>query len=154
MAHVPGEKCVDGRAARPVVGRPPLEFSDEQVIVLGEELLKFVKDAIKAKEPLVHLTEWYAIEKDFTYNQWDLLRSRKEFSHYYKSSLDLMVLSTQKNSELSTAYGSRFLGVYSKDLREHEREIAAEKKRVAEEDEKLNCEQIAKRLSEGKLSQI
>ena len=38
-----------------------------------------------------------------------------------------MTLFTQKNEKLSTAYGSRFLGVYSKDLRQHEKDIAFEK---------------------------
>lgn len=107
-------------------GRPPKVYSDEDVIALGEDLISWIRKKYNEKDMPVHLTEWYSLEKDILYPDWDNIRKRKEFLKYYESALDLMVLCTQKNQNLETAYGSRFLGVYSKDLRKHEREVKFE----------------------------
>jgi len=108
-------------------GRPPTSFTDEEVHSLGTELLSWMCERYAADKPPIHLTEWYFLEKKMLYHDWDALRNRLGFIQYYDSALEMMTLFTQKNSTLATAYGSRFLGVYSKDLREHEKKIQAEK---------------------------
>lgn len=108
------------------MARPPKLYSDSEVIALGEELVSWIRMRFNAKDMPVHLTEWYLLEKDIMYPDWDLLRRRIEFRQYYDSALELMCLCTQKNKTLEVAYGSRFLGVYSKDLRKHEKDIKFE----------------------------
>ena len=151
--HVSTTGCKDGRAQKPLVGRPPIDFSNEEVIKLGEELVKFLKDRLAEKDPVIHLTEWYSIVKDFTYNQWENLCDRKEFAPYYDSALDIMVLSTQKNEKLATAYGSRFLGLYSKGLRKHEKEIAKEKNSNELEETAMNLAMLKSMIDNGEISQ-
>jgi len=125
-------------------GRPPLLFSDEECDFLGQELVAAVKKSIADKDPMVHFTEWYAITKNFCYDDWDALRKRLCFIQYYKTAGDLMALSTQKNTTLSTAYGSRFLGVYSRDLKVHEEEIS---KRKIEHEQKVKAEALLKTVT-------
>src|SRR5438270_237315 len=90
------------------------KFSDDDVISLGKELIKWVRDKYASSNIPFHLTEWYFIEKELSYSEWDLLRQRVCFHQYYDTALDMMALFTQKNEKLSPAYGNRFLGVYSK----------------------------------------
>jgi len=103
------------------------KFSDYEVIELGKELVKWVRDRYKSSDLPFHLTEWYFIEKELSYEEWDGIRKRVHFLQYYNTALDMMALFTQKNEKLSTAYGSRFLGIYSKDLRQHEKDVSFEK---------------------------
>lgn len=108
------------------MGRPPKTYSDEEVISLGKELVEWIRKRFSSKDMPTHLTEWYALEKNILYPDWDMLRKREDFRQYYDSALELMALCTLKNQKLEVAYGSRFLGVYSKDLRKHEKEIKFE----------------------------
>lgn len=108
------------------IGRPPKVYSDEDVVKLGEELITWIRKRFNDKDMPIHLTEWYSLEKDILYHDWDNIRKRAHFLKYYDSALELMSLCTMANKNLETAYGSRFLGVYSKDLRKHEREVKFE----------------------------
>ncbi len=49
-------------------GRPrQFSFPPEQMIELGKEMVAYVK---QNKNTILHLCEWYTIEKGFTYNEW------------------------------------------------------------------------------------
>lgn len=134
-------------------GRPSAKVPDDEVRKLGKELVEWVSKKITSDDPPVHLTEWYAIEKGMLYPDWDILRNRVEFDQYYHTALDLMALATQKNRKLETAYGSRFLGVYSKDLRRHEKKIAEEKKASQAQEKIQDLVMIKEMLANGDLSQ-
>jgi len=111
----------------PTSGRNPIYFTDEEAEEIGKELVQWMKDLIASGKPPVHFVQFYNLKKGLFLRDWDLLCCRKVFSPYYESARDLMALATQLNDKLSTAYGSRFLGVYSRDLRAHERAIQKEK---------------------------
>lgn len=114
----PGNQLAVGK------GRPHNPgFSDEELIVLGEELLSWLKD----NDSVVHLSEFYSHLKGIALTQWRAICVRECFLPYYEKSSQWMGVKILKNKELSTAYGSRFLSMYHKDLREHEREISREK---------------------------
>lgn len=117
---------VKGQSTKKVSGRPPKSISDEMVHKLGQELVEWIRARMEGKKPPYHLTEWYFLEKNMLYSDWDDLRLRKDFRQYYDLALEMMTLATMQNEKLSTAYGSRFLGVYSKDLRNHEKMIKEE----------------------------
>ncbi len=108
------------------IGRPPEVYSDEEVISLGKEMLAWIIERIELGNPPVHLTQWYVLNKKILHPDWDALRKRLDFLHYYDTALDLMALATMTNKDLEVAYGSRFLSVYSKDLRKHEKETKFE----------------------------
>jgi len=107
------------------IGRIP-EISNEEVHKLGQELIDFLMQRKEQNKPVIHLTEWYIFEKKMYYDEWDNLRKRQVFLQYYDAALDLMSYFTMSNNNLPTAYGSRFLALYSKDLRAHEKEIKSE----------------------------
>lgn len=107
-------------------GRPSTNFTDEQVHELGREMVEWLQDRLISGKPVFHLTEWYLLHKKMLYVVWDMLRRREDFRQYYQSAMEMMTLATLQNQKLETAYGSRFLGIYSRDLREHEKLIKQE----------------------------
>lgn len=112
-------------------GRPVKEgFSNEELITLGEELLKWMKECDSDKKcDVVHLSEWYSEIKGIDRVYWkDSICSRPCFSAYYNRAMEWMGKRTMKNKKLSTVYGNRFLGVYFKELDDNEHE--KEKKRI------------------------
>jgi len=113
-------------------GRPrEVSFSPEEMIKLGEEMVEWVK-----KNKPIHLSVWYTQEKDFTDEQWDTFRKRKEFVHYYTKALKLVGYSyLDKDSQIDVRLKDRWQRVYFKDLREQEDEDAekdAERKKAIE----------------------
>jgi len=110
-------------------GRPPAPgFEDENVIKLGEELLDWMRacDADK-KCDVVHLSEFYSEIKGIAPSQWDSLTHRSCFHCYYERAKKWMGKRIMKNKNLSPTYGSRFLGIYCKEVTEHEFEVAKKK---------------------------
>lgn len=109
-------------------GRPPNPgFSDPELIQLGEDLLNWIKEEDEKKSDIVHLSEFYSEIKEIPYSQWASICQRPCFLRYYERARDWMGKRILKNKELPTAYGSRFLGIYFKDINQHEREQAEHK---------------------------
>lgn len=114
MAPPKGNKYAFGH------GRPPKPgFSNEELIVLGEDLLKWMKE--KEKEEVVHLSEFYSEKKGISPSYWkDNIADRECFRSYYERALVWMGKKLLKNKKLSPTYGSRFIGIYFKEVKEHE----------------------------------
>ena len=107
-------------------GRKPNEgFSKIEVLALGEELVKWMKEIDEDKSAnVVHLSEWYSYKKNITNKEWDALRHRDCFLRYYEKAINWMGVRMLKNKELSPTYGSRFVNIYFRDAREAERDKA------------------------------
>lgn len=133
-------------------GRPPDTFTDEEVIRIGTDLVKWVKDNL-GKEGIVHLSQFYVLIEDLDRDQWKNLCDRVFFAPYYKKALDMMAVQTMLNTDIPTAYGSRFLAIYSAELRAHEKEIAQEKLKKEDEEKKMNLADLKKALNDGDVSQ-
>lgn len=115
MASPKGNKNAVGH------GRPPHEdWPEEQVIALGEELKQWMKKADEEKRIVWHLSEFYSEYKDIARSRWNKITERNCFRDYYEKALSWMGRRTMQNKELPTAYGSRFLGIYNKDVTAHE----------------------------------
>lgn len=109
-------------------GRPPNPgFSDEELIILGEELLEWMEKVEKEDLRVVHLSQWYSETKAICPTQWDSICRRSCFISYYKRALIWMGKLTLLNKDLPTAYGSRFLGIYFKEVSDKEREVVEHK---------------------------
>lgn len=107
-------------------GRPPTVFSDDEVIAFGEDLLKWMEKMDREEKPVWHLSDWYYDTMNFTPSEWDTLENRVNFIPYKKRAMQWMgkkVLS----GPMATAYGSRFVGIYFGEVREHEKQIMQEK---------------------------
>ena len=104
-------------------GRPrTVSFTEKQMIELGEEMVVFVK---KNKKTILHLSEWYTIEKGFTYKEWKTFIQKEEFLPYYEQALKIVGLKyIDKNSNIRDGISNRWQRVYFGDLKENEDETA------------------------------
>ena len=108
-------------------GRPP-KYSNEQVIQIGKDLLKWCDDQDKdPKSKIVHLSEFYVKEKDICRSDWWHICERDCFRAYYEKASDWMGKRIIKSDYIPVAYGSRFLSMYFADLRMHEKDTLHEK---------------------------
>ena len=101
--------------------------SDPELAKLGKEMIKWVKE----NDPL-HLSEWYSIEKMFTYNQWKAMIQHKIFLPYYEQAL--MIVGRKyldKNSNVRDSISHRWLRVYFKEFKEAEDEAVLFKAEAA-----------------------
>lgn len=123
MAAPKGNKYALGNKG----GRPPVMFSKEDLVVLGEELLEWMKQN-DDNNKIVHMSQWYSEIKEINYSVWkSMVQCRDEFLPYYERFRLWMARKTMQNKDLRESYGNRFLAVYAADLRETEREISREK---------------------------
>lgn len=102
----------------------PREFSfcEKDMIALGEEMVSYVK---KNRKTILHLSEWYTIEKGFTYNEWKNFIQKAEFFPYYEQALKIVGLKyVDKNSNVRDKISDRWQRIYFGDLREGEDEDA------------------------------
>lgn len=99
-----------------------VSFSIDKMIELGEEMIAYVK---KNKKTILHLCEWYTIEKGFTYKEWKTFIQRDEFVPYYEQALKIVGLKyVDKNSNVRDGISQRWQRVYFGDLKEQEDEDA------------------------------
>jgi hypothetical protein len=124
-----------------------VSFSEEEMIILGEEMVEWVK----LHKP-IHLSMWYTQHKDFTDKQWDTFRKCPEFFHYYTKALKLIGYSyLDKDSQVDVRLKDRWQRVYFKDLKESENEDAkfdADLKAAALKSETAAIEQEKNRVME------
>jgi len=123
MAFEKGNKLAVGH------GRPPNPgFSDEEVIALGEELMRWCEEQDNnEKSDVVHLSEWYSEIKKIAPSQFESLRGRPCFVDYYERAIKWMGKRILKNTKMPSAYGSRFLGIYFREVKEHEMDTVEHK---------------------------
>lgn len=100
-------------------GRPrTVSFTEKEMIALGEDMVNFIKANQKT---ILHLCEWYTIEKGFTYKEWKTFIQREEFIPYYEQALKIVGLKyVSKNSNVRDSISQRWQRIYFGDLREGE----------------------------------
>lgn len=93
----------------------------DEMISLGEEMIKWVK-----KNDPLHLSQWYTIEKGYTYNEWKSMIVKDEFYPYYEKALKLVAIKylDGESKKIKQGISERWQRVYFKDLREDEDETA------------------------------
>lgn len=99
-------------------GRPrEVAFTPDEMIELGKEMIEWVKQ----NDPL-HLSQWYTIEKDFTYNELKVFITCKEFFPYYEKALKLVGIKylDGESKRVKEGISQRWQRVYFKDLKEEE----------------------------------
>jgi len=104
-------------------GRPrTVSLTEDQMIALGKEMVAYVKENQKT---ILHLSEWYTIEKGFIYAEWKTFIQRQEFIPYYEQALKIVGLKyVNKSSNVRDSISQRWQRVYFGDLREREDEDA------------------------------
>lgn len=101
-----------------VAGRPrTTSLSEKDMIELGKEMLNWVR----TNPDVLHLSEWYTIEKGFIYRQWKTFIQRDEFIPYYEQSLKVIAKKyLNKESNVREGVSQRWQRIYFADLREQE----------------------------------
>jgi hypothetical protein len=95
-----------------------VSFTDDKMMELGEEMVEYVK---KNKKTILHLCEWYTIEKGFTYKEWKTFIQKEVFLPYYEQALKIVGLKyVDKNSNVRDGISQRWQRVYFGDLKEQE----------------------------------
>jgi len=93
-------------------------FSEKEMIALGKEMVAYVKANQKT---ILHLSEWYTIEKGYTYNEWKNFIQKAEFFPYYEQALKIIGLKyVDKKSNVRDSISQRWQRIYFKDLKEGE----------------------------------
>lgn len=136
-------------------GRPrTVSLPPEEMIELGKEMVKWVEE----NDPL-HLSEWYTIEKLYTYNEWDTFNKKPEFVPYYEKALKLIGRKyLDKKSDVRDNISQRWLRIYFKDLKEmedekvkHDAEVKAEA--LVKNVSNLTLTDLMEKLSDDKVKQ-
>lgn len=104
-------------------GRPrTVSFSPEEMEKLGQEMINYIYNNIG---DIVHLSDWYTLEKSFTYKQWKTFIHREEFIPYYEKALRIIGKKYLiKDTDIEPSLKHRWLRHYFADLREQEDEDA------------------------------
>jgi len=105
-------------------GRPrTTSFSEEEMILLGQEMVNWVTLHLN---DVYNLSDWYTVEKMFTYKEWKAFIQKPEFLPYYEKALKLVGKKfLAKDSPIEPSIKHRWGRVYNKDLKEEEDETAA-----------------------------
>ena len=126
-------------------------FSVEEMIELGKEMVDYVK---ANKSTILHLSEWYTIEKGYTYNEWKNFIAKEEFFPYYEQALKIIGLKyVDKNSNVRDKISDRWQRVYFGDLREQEDQDAQDndlRKAAALKGEARAIEEERQKVFKGK----
>lgn len=92
-------------------------FEPEEMIALGEEMIAW----ISINPDILHLSEWYTINKGFIYKEWKAFIQRPEFLPYYEKALKMVGRKyLDKESNVREGASQRWQRVYFPDLREEE----------------------------------
>jgi len=80
-------------------GRPrTISFNEKEMIEMGKDMVAY---CLKNKKTILHLCEYYTIEKGFTYNEWKTFIQKPEFLPYYEQALKIVGLKyVDKNSNV------------------------------------------------------
>lgn len=112
----------------------------EEMISLGEEMVLWVK---KNKATILHLNEWYSIEKGITFNEWDTFHKRPEFIKYYEQAMAIIGNKyLDDNSNVRDSITQRWQRVYFKDLKREEDDHLKYKSDLNKEIEEEKTKQI------------
>ncbi len=126
-------------------------FSPEEMIALGEEMVKWVKE----NDP-IHLSQWYTIHKMFLYKEWKTFIQRAEFIPYYEIVLKMVGMKyiDGKSKDIKDSLCQRWQRVYFKDLRESEDEDldrAAQRQKEVNHESGANLAEIYEKIKSGDL---
>jgi hypothetical protein len=130
-------------------GRPrTTSFDPAEMIALGEEMILW----IKARPDILHLSEWYTIEKGFIYKEWKAFIQMPEFLPYYEKALKLVGLKyLDKESRVRDGISHRWMRVYFPDLREEEeatKDADSERKKIEVKVAPMNLSDLMKMNAE------
>ena len=133
-------------------GRPrTVSLPPDQMIELGKQMVSWVK----SNSEVLHLSDWYCIEKGYTDSEWDTMHVAPEFFPYYEQALKIVGRKyLDKNSNVRDGIAQRWQRVYYKDLKKSEdadADAEADRKAKALKSEAKAAEEERQQVIEGVL---
>ena len=111
----------NGRKPIRKVGRPRTRSPQpEELKELGEQMVAWCLE----NKPY-RLAEWYTLEMGIIHKDWKCMLQMPEFLPYYEQALGI-VAQQHIDGTVNPGIAHRFLGIYCKDVREHEKKIKDE----------------------------
>lgn len=103
-----------------VAGAPrTTSLPPEEMIMLGEELLKWATE--ETKELRFLFQQFYSIEKGILRDEWKAYIKCPEFRPYYEKTQSILALKCIDGT-VKEGFGHRYLKYYDPSLQQHERE--------------------------------
>lgn len=100
-----------------------VSFPPDDMIELGKEMVAYVSNK---NNKVLHLSEWYTIEKMFTYKQFKNFCDMPEFSPYYEKALKI-IGKKYLDGTVKDGIANRWLRSYFQDLTQREDRDAQER---------------------------
>ncbi len=104
-------------AGAPRITTPP----KEECIELGKDLVKWATE--ETNEIRTSFSFWYALKHSIIYEEWKLLKQKKEFRPYYEKARAALASKLHKQ-QLEKGLSHRYIGMYDRELTEHENDQA------------------------------
>lgn len=102
------------------LGRPRTSSpQDDELILLGQDLVAWASEKSKKGEPLrVRFCDWYT-DQGFVRKQWEDFRDKPAFSWYYEKARALMA-GRYVDGTVNQSIAHRYLRIYDPELRDEE----------------------------------
>lgn len=95
----------------------------EECIKLGEDLVQWATE--ETDDIRTSFSFWYSLKHSIIYEEWKLLKIKPEFKPYYEKARAALASKLHKQ-QLEKGLSHRYIGMYDRELAEHEKEIADE----------------------------
>jgi hypothetical protein len=106
-------------------GRPPMQFSEEYILEIGQDFLEWMKECDKDPSFIIaNFSQFYSEIKGLCPKQWAIITLRESFLSIYARGKAWMHKRIVQNKAFPSVYGSRYLSMYDSTLLEHEEAIA------------------------------
>lgn len=112
----------------PRITTPPVE----ECIKLGKDLVQWATE--ETDDIRTSFSFWYALKHGIIYEHWKLLKQKEEFRPYYEIARAALACKLHKQ-QLEKGLSHRYIGMYDRELSDHEKEIAdqdAERKKAVD----------------------
>lgn len=107
--------------------RRSLTPEDDQLEILGEELLLWCEEDVPKKERQhLFFSQWYSGKKNILRAQWKAMIQHPNFRPYYEQAASILGYKLVTGS-IKEGLAHRFIRIYHADVREDDDEIAAAK---------------------------
>jgi hypothetical protein len=121
-----------------------VSYSEEEMISLGQEMVAWIK---VRQDEILHLSQWYTIEKMYTYNQWKTFIQRPEFIPFYEVALRLIGLKyLDRDSSIRDNVAPKWQRLYFRDMFEDEESMKDADSLRKKEEEAVSKESLSKLL--------
>lgn len=116
------EKKIENIPKSKPIGRPRVICPPhDDLIALGQEMIEF----LETHPDILHIQEWYSIEKMILYKDWKNITQKPEFFPYYEKAMSIVGRKyIDKKSDIRDSISHRFIRHYFKHVKEEEDEQA------------------------------